>query len=104
MAVAFEYAKHDCLAVSASPSFAFDASAAEVRFIDLHDAGDRKFFSLALLCDAIAKTQIQRVSCSYRKTSQLCTNSCRKVESKTKYNGPKFGLCDFRTAVIPVFL
>lgn len=65
MVITLQDAKYDCFAVSASSAFSFDALAAEVRFIDFYNTGDREFGSLSFFCDAVTKTQIQRVRCSY---------------------------------------
>ena len=100
--VAFEDAKDRRLAESTTASFAFDASGAEVRFIDFDLASERRL-ALTILRNALtdaSKISGDGVAVKARQRSDL---SGVQIQRKQSDNLPELVFTDSCTDCIPVF-
>lgn len=103
MLAAFEHAEDDRFLARAASAFAAHPPRSEEGFVDFDLAGEGRML-LAFVSDGAPHGQEDRVDRTHAQAGQLSGVGGGQIQRPTAHEGPKTGLADFRTAVVPVFL
>lgn len=103
LALSFQKAKHDSFAISSPSTFATNPVRTEVRFIDFYRTLKRRLQFIEL-CNPSPNLQEDTVHRAHRNTDLFNGADSRKIERKIPDKLPEFGLADFRTVIVPIFI
>ncbi len=103
LAVALKQAKHNGFAISTSSATASDAMCTKVRLIDFYRVLQRRIL-LTGFCQSLTNLEVNRIHRSHRNTNQFGGTAGCKIQGKAAHKLPEFSLCDFRTAIVSIFI
>ena len=102
--VSLQDAKDDSFFVGSPAAFAPDAPGAEIGFVDLDDSGDGSFQTFTIFSNPATKLEIEVVGSADAEAGQFRADGGGQIEGEALHYLPEFGLADFRTAIVPIFI